>query len=302
MIHFIRLSAKLFSPGGSAVIGNFDGVHRGHQALFAQLKNLPGPHGVILFEPHPKERFVKEKAPRRIFLLSDKLQVLQQLGLDYALVIHFNHGVAAWTPQQFVQTILQARLGLKALVVGPDFRFGSGRQGGIADITAAGITVYPLDFVQDQGEKISSTLIRESILQGDFKRAQALLGHAYTVTGRVLHGLERGRTLGFPTLNIGLRPNMLLAGVYAVRIFGLTENALQGVANVGRRPSLNPLVHPLLEVHIFDYNQEVYGRRVRIEFVAKLRDEQKFATLPDLVAQIARDVEQAKQELRCLIH
>jgi riboflavin kinase/FMN adenylyltransferase len=299
VIHLRALSSQSWAPGGAAMIGNFDGVHLGHQALLNEVLHLPGPHGVILFEPHPKESFSKEEAPRRIFLLADKLQLLREKGLDYALIIHFNSHIAAWTASHFIQKILHERLALKHLVVGPDFRFGYQRQGGAAEIQAAGIAVHSVELVEDQGEKVSSTLIRNSILQGDFKRAQALLGHAYTVTGRVLHGLKRGRTLGFPTLNIGLRPNMLLSGVYAVRVNGLGDRVLPGVANVGRRPSLNPLVHPLLEVHLFDYNHEVYGRRVRVEFVAKLRDEQKFAALPDLIAQIRHDVEHAKQELIC---
>ncbi len=307
MIHFLSLChprerGDPVQSGGSVVIGNFDGVHRGHQALLQRLKTLPGPHGVILFEPHPKERFCGlDAAPRRIFLLADKLKWLQEQGLDYALVIHFNQAFAQWSPAQFIEQVLQKKVGLAQVVVGPDFRFGAKRQGGVEDLTAAGIVVHPLEFVEDQGQKISSTLIREALLAGQFAQAQQWLGHAYTVTGKVLHGLKRGRTLGFPTLNIGLRPNMLLAGVYAVKIRGLREQVLLGVANIGRRPSLNPLVHPLLEVHIFDYEEEVYGRRVSIEFVAKLRDEQKFATLAELIAQIACDVTQAKQELLCPI-
>ncbi len=302
MIHFIPLSTQKMKPGGAAAMGNFDGVHLGHQALLQALRALPGPRGVILFEPHPKERFcTPAEAPRRIFLLADKLKVLQEMGLDYVLLIHFSQTFSQWTPEQFIHTILHNKLGLKALVVGPDFRFGCQRQGAREDIEKAGIFVHQVPFLIADQERVSSTLIRASLLQGNFKQVQQLLGHGYTVTGKVLHGLKRGRTLGFPTLNMGLRPNMLLAGVYAVKIKGLGDAILYGVANVGRRPSLNPLVHPLLEVHIFDYHQEVYGQRVSIEFIAKLRDEKKFASLPELVVQIAQDVIHAKQELKCPI-
>ncbi len=300
-MHFIPFTTHLkkLPRGGSAAIGNFDGVHLGHQALLQQLQRLPGPRGVILFEPHPKERFAVEgQAPRRILMLADKLYFLREQGLDYALVIHFNTQFSRWTPQQFIEVLLLKKLGLSTVVVGPDFRFGYQRQGAIADLEAAGLKVQEVSWVQSQGKKISSTLIRESLLAGEFQKVQSLLGHAYTVTGRVLQGAQKGRTLGFPTLNLALRPNMLLSGVYAVKIHGLADNALHGVANVGRRPSLNPLVHPLLEVHVFDFQKDVYGQRVRVEFVTKLREERRFPSLAELVAQISQDVQNAKKELQ----
>lgn len=280
-------------------IGNFDGVHLGHQALIQKLleraKSLKTKGIVILFEPHPKEFFLKNEAPYRIQKLSDKLIKLKALGVEHFCILSFNEHLANLSPQAFIQEILQKKLVATELIGGEDFRFGKDRAGSLDNLKNAGIASIVVSSVTVEGERASSSKIRKLLLASDFKSAARLLGEPYSVSGRVIHGAKHGRLLGFSTLNIALVKKMPLSGVYAVKVHGLGTEPKTGVANVGRRPTVNPLAHPLLEVHVLDFNEEVYGKRVRIEFIRKIRAEKKFESLDALKAQIALDVAAVKQ-------
>lgn len=292
-----KRSLKL--PGCVATIGNFDGIHLGHQTLIAKTleraKEMQLPSVLILFEPHPKEFFAKENPPLRIQTLTDKIFKLQKMGLDFIYVIPFSKRIASQSPEVFIQEILQQDLHVKELIVGEDFRFGCNRAGSIETLQGAGITVNIVAAVGGQ-ERVSSSKIRELLQQGNFNAASTLLGAPYCFTGRVTHGAKQGRLLGFPTLNLALSKKMPFAGVYAVKVHGLDNNTYLGVANIGRRPTVNPLLHPLLEVYVLDYNNDAYQKRVTIEFLYKVRDEKKFDSLDALKAQIASDIAFVKAE------
>ena len=288
--------------GCVATIGNFDGVHLGHQALLGQLAEhaaeLHLPTCVILFEPHPGELFTPETAPPRLNRLREKLEILRRFSVDRVLCIRFTHEFAAWSATRFMEQVLAQQLGVRYLVVGDDFRFGQGRQGDFALLQREGsqlgfeVSHRPSFFVA--GVRVSSTAIRAALLAGDIQRAEQLLGRSYRLSGRVAHGAKRGRQLGFPTANVFLhRRNAPLRGVFAVDVYG-TGTALQrGVANIGTRPTVQG-TGVLLEVHILDFAGELYGRHLQIEIRAKLRDEIKFASLEGLQTQIARDVDAAR--------
>ncbi len=271
-----------------ATIGNFDGVHLGHQVLLQKMQERAKALGVrtcvILFEPYPREFFHKANVPYRIQTLTDKLLKLK----EPVHIIHFNQRIADQSPQEFIEKTLKP-LGVIELVVGEDFRFGKNRSGGVKDLQDAGIQPIIVKDLYAEHQKLSSSIIRELLCRGDFKAAARMLGEPYRITGRITHGAKHGRLLGFPTLNIALRKKMPLSGVYEVKIYGLGE-VKTGVANIGRRPTLNPLAHPLLEIYVLDFDREVYGQRVTVEFVRKIREEQKFASLDALKAQITLDV------------
>ncbi len=281
-----------------ASIGNFDGVHLGHQALLARTIALSQAHHLpslaILFEPHPWEFFSGKDNSGRLSLLADKVMVLREWGIDRVVPLHFTAAFSKMSPAQFIHKILIQQLHVHTLVVGEDFRFGCQRNGSIEDLRAAGIKVEVVPAVMVQGERVSSTRARQTLAQADFQQLTSLLGHPYTVTGKVIHGAKQGRLLGFPTMNIALQKKLLIHGVYLVKVYGLDPLPHYGVANVGRRPSLNPLIHPLLEVFVFDWQKEVYGQRLCIEFMEKLRDEKKFSSLDALKAQIQNDIDNAK--------
>jgi riboflavin kinase/FMN adenylyltransferase len=294
----IELTEKMRLHIGACVagMGNFDGVHIGHQALLGKLIALGKIHKlpvvIILFEPHPREFFEEDAAPKRLSLFPDKLRLLQEYGVDGVLVMPFNQRTAALSPDIFVEQVLVQKLGVRFMVVGDDFRFGHKRSGGVAQLEKAGISVTTLAKINQDQVVLSSTRVREALAAGDFKQLMALLDHPYTITGRVIHGAKQGRRLNFPTLNIALRRRMGVSGVYLVRVHGLQEReAFWGVANVGRRPSVNPLLHPLLEVYVLDAELNAYGQRLAIEFIDKIRDEKKFDSLAALQEQIAADVQ-----------
>lgn len=324
---YIALSHRVgpHLQGCIATMGNFDGVHQGHQVLLKRMQEWPCtllqpknsalssleqressvessgslPRIVILFEPHPREYLQPIDAPKRILLLPDKLRLLQQYGVDGVLLLHFNRHLSQQSAAHFVETVLVKKLGVRFFVIGDDFRFAKDRQGSIQDIEHAGIEVEVVPALFLEGKRVSSTRARKEIEKADFKALSSLLGHPYLLTGKVVHGRKQGRVLGFPTLNIPLKRQLGLSGVYAVRIWGLDEALVfSGVANVGRRPSMNPLSHPLLEVHVFDYQGDAYQKRVAIEFIEKIRDEQKFESLEALQAKIAEDVEEAKKRIQ----
>jgi len=284
-------------------IGNFDGVHRGHRALLtrvveaARLRNLTP--AVMTFEPHPREFFAPDKAPARVANLRDKLQGLQACGVEHVYLQHFNRSFAAISAEDFIDRTLVQGCQMKWLLVGADFRFGARRAGDLALLRqfadAGGYAVEQLSTITDGGERISSSAVRAALSVGDLARASHLLGHPYAITGRVLHGAKRGRTLGYPTLNLRIVHRRPAAhGVYAVRVHGITDRAWPGVASVGLRPTVDDSGRWLLEVHLFDFADQIYGRLVRVEFIKKLRDEEKYDTLDQLTAAIRSDADQAR--------
>ncbi|MES2932930.1 MAG: bifunctional riboflavin kinase/FAD synthetase, partial [Pseudomonadota bacterium] len=289
-------------------IGNFDGVHRGHQALLARVREaasrLQLDAAVMTFEPHPREFFANlagdpSKAPTRIANLRDKLQSLDNTGVDRVIVEHFNHHFAAMSPQEFTEKVLVQGLHAKWILVGEDFCYGAKRAGNLAMLIEAGkqygFEVETMPTVMNDGIRISSSAVRAALAQGDFPHAQALLGHPYTISGHVVHGQKLGRTLGFPTLNLRVthkRPS--LSGVFVVQVHGLADAPLPAVASLGVRPTVDDSGRVLLEAHVFDFAQVCYGKLVRIEFLQKLRDEEKYSDLPTLTAAIARDAAQAR--------
>jgi riboflavin kinase/FMN adenylyltransferase len=293
-------------------IGNFDGVHRGHQALFARLREaadrLRLEAAVMTFEPHPREFFATlagdvRKAPSRIAGLRDKLQSLADNGVDRVIVEHFNAHFAALSAQEFIEKVLVQGLHVKWLMVGEDFCFGARRAGNLALLIDAGkqygFEVEALPTVESDGERISSSAVRSALAQGDFRQAARLLGHPYTISGHVIHGQKLGRTLGFPTLNLRIphkRP--ALSGIFVVQVHGLASQPLPAVASLGVRPTVDDSGRVLLEVHLLDRPLDCYGKLVQVEFLHKLRDEEKYADLPTLTAAIARDADNSRAYFR----
>ncbi|MDB5764933.1 MAG: ribF [Herminiimonas sp.] len=289
-------------------VGNFDGVHRGHQALLARMREAAARLGldtaVMTFEPHPREFFAQltgdpSRAPTRIASLRDKLQSLANAGINRIIVEHFNAHFSALSPQDFVEKVLVQGLHVKWLIVGEDFCYGARRAGNVALLIEAGkrygFHVEALPTVMNDGARISSSAIRSALAAGDFMQAQQLLGHPYTMSGHVIHGKKLGRTLGFPTLNLRVahkRP--ALSGIFVVQVHGLAERPLPAVASLGIRPTVDDSGRVLLETHVFDYAEQSYGKLIRVEFLKKLRDEKKYIDLPTLTDAIARDAEQAR--------
>jgi riboflavin kinase / FMN adenylyltransferase len=287
-----------------ATIGNFDGVHLGHQAVFLQLieksKELRLSSVVISFEPQPQEFFIPNQAPARLTRLREKVLALRQFPLDRFLCLRFNRQLANWSPEAFISRVLVEGLSVKYLIVGDDFRFGAQRKGDFYTLQNAG-RHYGFEVVNTptrllENERISSTRIRKALQNGDMKQAAQLLGRPYSLCGRVAHGTKLGRQLGFPTANIHLyRQAVSVKGVFAVRILGIDEKPYFGVANVGNRPTIaggDP--KPLLEIYLFDFNQDIYGKYLEIELLHHLRGEQKFSNLDVLKSQISQDIENAK--------
>ena len=288
--------------GCVASIGNFDGVHLGHQAIVARLQEHAAATGlparVVLFEPQPLEFFRPDAVEPRLMRLREKLAALAALGVDGVLCLHFDAQLAAMPREQFVERLLIQGLGVRQLVVGPDFRFGYKRLGDVEYLKAvgssAGFGVEAMPPLLLDGERVSSTAVRQHLTGGDLAGAARLLGRPYTLHGRVSHGDERGRTIGFPTLNLPLRRKAVsLRGVFAVRVTGLADRPLPAVANLGVRPTVGG-TQPLLEVHVLDFSGQVYGRQVQVEFVQQLRDERRFDGLEALRAQIDLDVRAAR--------
>ena len=283
-------------------IGNFDGVHRGHQALMARLceegRKRQLPVMVMLFEPQPLELFAGDKAPARLTRLRDKLKYLAQEGVDAVLCVRFDRRFAAVSAQSFVNDLLVDKLGVQFLAVGDDFRFGAGREGDFLLLQKAGAE-YGFDVISTQtfsegGRRISSTAIRQALAEDNLTLAEALLGHPFALSGRVVHGDALGRTIGFPTANILLRRIVSpVKGVYAVEVYGLSEHPLPGVANIGTRPTVAGL-RQQLEVHLLDTAMNMYGRHIDVVLRQKIRNEQRFPSLDALKEQIAKDVVTAR--------
>ena len=284
-------------------IGNFDGLHLGHQRVISRLaehgQRLNLPAVAMVFEPQPLEYFLGDHAPSRLTRLREKVIEFTKLPVDELLVLPFNRTLADYDAEQFIRDILIDKLNIKHLVIGDDFHFGKARRGNFALLQHRGqeygFTVESTDSFELDGLRISSTLIRDALGEGDLAQAKILLGRDYSVCGRVAHGDKRGRELGFPTANLQMfRKNTPLVGVFAVTMTGLDGTELHGVANLGNRPTFEGGAKAVLETHLFDFNQDIYGRYVEVHFKAKLRDEVRFDSLDGLKAQINRDISSAR--------
>ena len=279
----------------AVTIGNFDGVHRGHRALIdrvvAKARELSVTSCVLTFEPHPREFFAPGSAPARLSRLREKLELIAAAGVERVHVIRFDAQFAAQSAARFIDDVLLRGLGTAWLLVGRDFRFGAQRKGDFATLEGQGFALEAMDDVALEGGRVSSSAVRAALETGDFARADRLLGRPYTLGGHVVHGAKLGHDLGFPTANILLRQRPPLGGIYVVEVEGLGP----GVASVGYRPTVNPVPRPLLEVHLLERGGDLYGKRLRVRFLKKLRDEAKFDGLPELRAAIAQDAAQARQ-------
>ncbi len=293
-------------------IGNFDGVHLGHQALLRRVvedaRRLGLPATVLTFEPHPREYFTQLAEARgqspgahpvRISTLRDRLDMLARLGIDQVCLARFNSRMAQWPADDFVHRFLAEGLQARHIRIGTDFRFGARRAGDFAALREMGrqhgIEVEAMPTVEDAGVRISSSLVRDALTMADFAWAEKMLGRPYCLSGRVTHGRKLGNKLGFPTLNLRLphgRP--ALQGVFVVQVHGLADRPLPGVANLGTRPAVEHQGSYLLETHLLDWQGNAYGRLVRVQFLHKLRDELHFPDLASLTRQIAADVDQAR--------
>lgn len=290
-------------PIGSVLtIGNFDGVHVGHQALLKKVKEkaaeLQLSSVVMTFEPLPKEFFGFKKIVPRLTRFREKFSAIGLSGIETVLVVHFDKAFSEISAEDFIEKILCDGLSVKHIIIGDDFRFGRGRLGDFTFLKKAGeklgFTVEAMPTVSIESERVSSTFVREALTKADHTLAEKLLGHPYEMQGRVVHGDRRGRIIGFPTANIYLhRAVTPVSGVYAVRMHGIDPSPKPGVANVGIRPTVGG-TRSLLEVHLFDFNREIYGKHVSVEFCKKLRDEKRFENLDLLKAQIWKDAEQAR--------
>ncbi|MEW8460809.1 MAG: bifunctional riboflavin kinase/FAD synthetase, partial [Candidatus Thiodiazotropha endolucinida] len=292
--------------GCVATIGNFDGLHLGHQSVFRHLMEmgteLDQPTTVVTFEPQPREFFQAASAPARLTRMREKLQAIQETGVQRVVVLEFNKRLAGMPAEAFVRELLVEGLGTRFLSVGDDFRFGRGREGDFDLLRNMGkehgFEVENMNTYKVDADRVSSTRIRELLTLGDLNGAAQCLGRPYRLCGRVAHGNKRGRTIGFPTMNINMhRLVSPLHGVYAVKVEGIGDKYLPGVANIGNRPMVEGDNRYLLEVHLFDFNQDVYGEHVSVEFVQKLRDEQRFESFELLRQQIWRDAERAREIL-----
>jgi len=288
---------------GVITIGNFDGVHLGHQELVQQVikaaRATQVPAIVVTFEPHPFEFFEQgeHKIPR-ITRLREKFNALAECGVDYVLILPFNQKLASLSASDFVSDILHHYLQPTQVMVGDDFRFGYKRQGDFSLLQnmgkELGFTVTAMPTLLIENERVSSTRVRQALLAGDHAAASRLLGHAYFMLGRVSPGDQLGRQLGFPTANIHLHRKLTpVRGIYTVYMHGIAEQPLRGVANVGTRPTVDG-TRTLLEVHLLDFDQDIYGRYVKVEFCKKLREEVRYPTLALLKEQISIDVEEAR--------
>jgi len=289
--------------GCVATIGAFDGVHLGHQAVIEHLQAkseaLRLPSVIIVFEPLPREYLSPLQAPARIMSFREKFQALERFGVDCMLRIRFNENLRTMSAQQFIDDVFVTGLGVNYVVLGDDFRFGSDRQG-------------DYEFIQQQGERygydagptptvtfgslrVSSTRIREALAVADFEQARQLLGRPYSISGKVVYGRQLGRQIGTPTANLELhRIRAPLSGVYTVRVSGASLDRAAGVANVGVRPTVGNSIKANLEVHLLDRDIDLYGKRIEVTFEHKLREEEKFASVEELKANIAKDIENAR--------
>ncbi|GAB2494274.1 bifunctional riboflavin kinase/FAD synthetase [Arenimonas alkanexedens] len=287
-------------------IGAFDGLHLGHRALVGHVRTRARAAGLaavaLSFEPLPREFFGRDQAPPRLSLPRAKFEGLRALGMDVVGLLRFNAAMTAMAPDEFVRRVLVDRLSAREVWVGPEFRFGHRRAGDLALLQSLGETLgfsaSAIAPVLAQGERVSSTALRQQLASGDLEGAARELGQRYAISGKVVRGKQLGRKLGYPTANIrlaGKRP--ALSGIYATWVHGIGPEPMASVSSLGTRPTVQG-VEPLLEAHVFDFEGDLYGRRLEVEFVAKLRDEEKFNDLPALVRQMDLDSAQARRVLR----
>jgi riboflavin kinase/FMN adenylyltransferase len=285
-------------------IGNFDGVHLGHRAMIARLAQMAEPVRlpvcVMTFEPQPQEFFAPDQSPARLTSLHEKLERLRDCGVERAYVCRFDYAFAQLSAEQFVSGILRGGLAVRRLLVGDDFRFGARRSGDFSLLKAmaasTGFEVDAMNSVVAGGERVSSTAIRRRLERGDFSGAAQLLGRPYAISGRVVEGDKLGAKLGYPTANVQLkRLKAPLSGIFVVEAEGLEDAPWPGVASLGVRPTVKERGEPALEVHLFDFDRSLYGRRIGVRFLKKLRDEEKFASIDALVAQMDQDASAARQ-------
>lgn len=294
----------LYPQGSVVCIGAFDGLHLGHRALVrhaaSRARELGLPAVALSFEPLPREFFSKELPPPRLTLARAKAQGLSSLGSDGVGLLRFDARMAAMSAEDFVRRVLVDRLQAREVWIGPDFRFGNRRGGDLALLqrmgAGLGFVAHEIAPVTAQGERVSSTRIREALRNGDFTDAARLLGRPYAIGGRVVRGKQLGRTLGFPTANLRFPKTPALSGIYATWVHGVDERPWPSVSSFGTRPTVDG-VEPLLEAHLFDFSGDLYGRHIEVEFVAKLREELKFPDLQSLTEQMQRDAEDARRIL-----
>ncbi len=288
-------------------IGNFDGVHLGHRAMIARLTEVARRHGLpvvaMTFEPQPQEFFAPDQAPARLTSLHEKLENLRDCGVDRVHVCRFDYAFAQLSANEFVSRILHDGLAVRWLLVGDDFRFGARRSGDFTLLRAlasqSGFNVEAMTSVVAAGERVSSTAIRGRLEKGDLGGAQQLLGRPYSISGRVVDGDKLGAKIGYPTANVQLkRSKAPLSGIFVVEVDGLGPVPLPGVASLGVRPTVKERGWPTLEVHLFDFDGRIYGRRIGVRFLKKLRDEQKFAGIDALVSQMDKDAGAARDYFR----
>ncbi len=292
---------QTFEQGCVLTIGNFDGVHLGHQRVLNKLKAtaqaLGLPTVVMVFEPQPKEWFDAQTSPARLSTLAEKIQLLQAQGIDALACMAFNNRFRSLSAEQFVKQVLVDGLNVKAIIIGDDFRFGCDRTGDFSYLQKSGeqfdFEVQDTRTVEQEGERVSSTLIRQALSDADLTQAQTLLGREYSISGRVAHGQKLARTFGVPTANVLLKRNHTpLVGVFAVEVFTQAGN-FNGVANIGMRPTVGG-TKPILEPHLFGFAGDLYGQRIEVAFKHKIRDEKRFNGLDELKAAILNDIQLAK--------
>jgi riboflavin kinase / FMN adenylyltransferase len=287
-------------------IGSFDGVHRGHAAILERVRAAALERGlesaVLTFEPLPRELFAPAEAPPRLSTIQERLAAIARAGIETAFVQRFDREFAALSPEDFARRLRSCH-GARWVMVGEDFRYGARRAGDLAQLRSAGkrlgFEVEVLPTVLADGERVSSTRVRQALASGDFAQAERFLGRPYAICGHVVHGAKRGRAIGFPTANVRLgRPRAALQGIFAVKCFGAATRGLEGVASLGINPAVADGGPATLEAFLFDFSGDLYGRRLTIEFVKKLRDEAHFASLEELSAQIRRDCDAAREHFR----
>ena len=285
-------------------IGNFDGVHTGHKKVIEKLTEqsrvMKLPAIIMMFEPQPLEFFLSKNAPSRLTRLREKIIQFKSLPVDKVLAIRFNQAMADCKAEDFINHYLVDKLNIKYLIIGDDFHFGKARRGNFTMLQEKGIQLgFKVESTNSyfvDGDRVSSTLIRDTLNQGNMEKSRVLLGRDYSVSGRVAHGNKRGRTIGFPTANIHMfRKNTPVTGVFAVTMTGIDNKEIQGVANVGTRPTVDGGEKVILETHLFDFSQDIYGRYVEVHFKQKIRDEIRFDGLDALKIQITKDITVAKQ-------
>ncbi len=299
------INARPADRGCAVAIGTFDGMHLGHQAIFARLtgraREFGVPPAVLTFEPSPREYLDPDNAPPRLMRLRDKASTLGRYGIDHVLLLRFDQRLRSWDGAEFIERVLHGGLDVRHVVVGAGFTFGSRRSGDVAMLRRSGVThgfgvdvVEPLEL---DGERVSSTRVRAALVAGQMDRVRRLLGRDFRMSGRVMSGRKLGRTLGYATANMRLHRRVSpVSGVFAVRVCGAGPGSLPGVASVGVRPTLGG-GEPLLEVHLFDFGGDLYGRYLEVDFVEKLRDEVHFPSVDAMIRRIDADASAARQIL-----